>query len=198
MRDAVIVLLISIPAQVSMCQIPIQVDTIADDMSPQQNIEILHLYDQPLDRYEIWFVDANDSTNVFLFDSTSFQNAVVVFSPNEQWIAENVEVVSNFRTVLLFKRNTGIQYSEVDSFKIYDKAVRFFAKVERLGRVPEFGHSIVELTQWLPNSRAFSLKLGGCDDSRGTSVGDWTCIFNVEQQSFSVDKNNHGKVIRGR
>jgi hypothetical protein len=197
MRDAVIVLLISIPAQISMCQIPIQVDTIADDMSPQQSIEILHLYDQPLDRYEIWFIDANDSTNVFLFDSTSFQNAVVIFSPNEQWIAENIEVVSNFRTVLLFKRIKGVQYFGVDSSNMYDKAIAFFTKVEHLRRLPEFGHSIVELAKWLPNSQAFVLKLGGWDDPHGTAVADWTCLFNVESKSFTIDKNNHGKVVRG-
>ncbi len=184
MRAIAIIIFSILSIQTSLCQIPTLVDTLSDDMSPGGTIEILHLYNTPLDRYEIWFVDANDLTSVFLFDSTSFQNAEVVFSPNDQWVAENIEVVSNYRTVELSKRTDGVRFREVEEAQVEKKAWEFFRTSNHLSKLPEYDHTAASIVKWSKDSKSFLVEIEGHGDMRYNDLkhylDPWYCVFNVE------------------
>jgi hypothetical protein len=162
------------------------VDTLADDMSPNGSIEMLHLYNQQLDRYEIWFVDANDSTNIFLFDSTSFQNAEVIFSPNDKWVAENVEVVSNYRTVCLFKRDKGVDFKEVKGAQIEKRAWSLFAKSNHLAALPMYDHTATFVVSWSEDSETLLVEIEGHIDLKHY-LSPWYCNYNVRSLAASLN-----------
>ena len=195
MRSLTIILFSVFSAKFSLCQIPTLVDTLADDMSPNGSIEMLHLYNQPLDRYEIWFVNINDSTNIFLFDSTSFQNAEVIFSPNDQWVAENIEIVSNYRTVVLFKRIKGVHFEEVKGAQIEKRALSLFAKSNHLAAPPTYDHTATFVVSWSENSETLLVEIEG-HLGLNHYLSPWYCNYNVRSLNASLNPgkaqiNNH-------
>ena len=162
-----------------------------EEWSPQRNILVQHYYIDSLDRPEIWLIDKQDSSNIFLLDSTSWRGTSVIFSSDQAWFAENVEIVSNFREIHLFKRTKGLRYSEVKDAHIYEKVFKLFAKTEHFRHLREFGHARVAVVTWLPDSKAFLLILDGWDNEQGVTVGDWTCLFDVNSLTPSVDFNKY-------
>lgn len=174
-------------------------EVLSTQLSPKRDIEIQYIRDEDTRFHlNVWLIDTKDTTQRCPVDSGFFLGTKFFFSPDENWLIANIEVVSNFRTVLLYHRDNGIRYHKVDSIDIYQKTVEFLAKTGHLRRVPVFGHSMIAFEKWLPNSKAFLLSLDGWDDEHGTAVGNWKCYFNVGSLSMSADKKNHGKLVRGR
>ena len=174
-----------------LAQMPSSDFLLDEEWSPQRNILVQHYYIDSLDRPEIWLIDKQDSSNVFLLDSTSWRGTSVIFSPNQVWLAENVEIVSNFREIHLFKRTQGLHYSEVKDVQIYKKVLKLFAKTEHFRHLGEFGHAMIAVISWLPDSKAFFLTFDGWDNEQGVTVGDWTCLFDVNSLTPSVDFNKY-------
>ncbi len=176
-----------------------QSEVISSELSPKGDIEVRYVREDPKKFWmDIWLVDAGDSTKQFRVDSAVFLGTKMFFSPDEQWMTCNIEFVSNFRSILLFKRTRGIEFHRLKSVDVYETALRFFAATEGLTRVPVFGHSAVQFVRWLPDSRYFVLKLDGWDDPHGVAVSNWTLEFNVDSLSARVDKHNRGKLVRGK
>lgn len=169
-------------------------NVIKTDQSPRGDIEVVYNGNGYRFGMDVWLVDRKDTTQMFRLDSAITLGTQYFFSPNEGWIAANVEIVSNARTILLYKRVQGIRYSRVDDGDIYRKADSSFATSERFDRAPVFGHSAVTFVRWMPESKSFLLRLEGWDDD-GIAVNNWTCFFNVETLSVSADEKNEGKVI---
>ena len=59
---------------------------------------------------DVWLVSQEDTTQKFMLDSATWKNTKFFFSPDENWIAANIERESTFRTIILFERVIGIQY----------------------------------------------------------------------------------------
>jgi hypothetical protein len=175
-------------------QIPSSDYLLSEEWSPQQNILVQHYYIDSLDRPEIWLIDKHDSSNAFLLDSISWRGTSVIFSPNQAWLAENVEIVSNFRETHLYKRTQGLHYSEVKDAHIYDKVIRLFSKSEHFSHLGEFGHAMIAVISWLPNSKDFLLTFDGWDNDQGVTVSGWTCLFDVNSLMPTLDFN---KYLRG-
>jgi hypothetical protein len=168
-------------------------------LSPKHDLEIRYIRDEDTWYHlNVWMINKDDTTQRCVVDSGFFLGTKFFFSPDENWLTANVEVVSNFRTVFLYHRIKGIEYHKVDTVDLYQKAIEFFARKAHIKRVSVFGHGSIAFEKWLPNSKAFLLSLDGWDDENGTAVGNWTCYFNVDSLSVSADKKNHGKVVRGR
>ena len=165
-------------------------------VSPKGDIEIQYTDNDSCICTDIWLVSKEDTTQRFMLDSATTLGTKYFFSPDEKWIAANKEFLSNYRTIILYKRIKGIQYSQVMVDEIFEKAVKFLSITEHLHHVPVFGHSSAELIRWLPNSKAFVLEISGWDNNQGIKVSNWDCLFNLKTLSISLYKNNHGKVIK--
>jgi hypothetical protein len=195
MRSAIIIILNFIFLQGLLGQSSIEIlNTV---LSTKGDMELQYADNDSCICMDVWLVSTKDTTQRFMLDSATTLGTKYFFSPDEKWIAANKEFLSNYRTIILYKQITGIQYSQVKDDEIYEKAVKFLSITERLHHVPEFGHSIAELIRWLPNSKAFLLEISGRDDNHGVRVSKWACLFNLETLSVSLYKTNHGKVIRG-
>jgi hypothetical protein len=194
MRTIIFQILCALTFQHLSAQMPSSDFLLDEEWSPQRNILVQHYYIDSLDRPEIWLIDKHDSSNVFLLDSLSWRGTSVIFSPDQAWLVENVEIVSNFREIHLFKRIQGLHYSEVNDAHIYEKVFKLFAKTEHFHHLGEFGHARVAAATWLPDSKAFLLIFDGWDNDQGVTVGGWTCLFDVNSLTATLDFN---KYLRG-
>ena len=174
------------------------IEVLDTELSPKGDIELQYADDDSCICLDVWLVSQEDTTQKFMLDSATVLGTKYFFSPDENWIAANFEVVSDFRTIILFKRIKGIQYSAIKNVEIYEKALKFLTKTEHLRQVPRLDHSIAQLIRWLPSSKSFLLSIGGWDDEHGVGVKNWTCLFNVNSQSISLDENNQGKITHAR
>ena len=93
MRTIIFQILCALTFQHLSAQVPSSDYFLSEEWSPQQNILVQHYYIDSLDRAEIWLIDKRDSSNVFLLDSVSWRGTSVIFSPDQAWLAENVEIV---------------------------------------------------------------------------------------------------------
>ncbi len=168
------------------------------ELSPKGDIELQYVDSDSCLCMDVWLISQEDSTQKFILDSATTLGTKYFFSPDENWIAANFEYVSNYRTVILFKRVEGIRYKKVENAQIYEKGVEFMAKIRHLRNVPEFGHSIAEILKWSPDSKSFLFKIRAWDNNQGFTIRDWTSIFNVELLSVSGDKRNNGWLIHER
>jgi hypothetical protein len=200
MRRMIIFFLCIILTREIHSQTNLSVDTMSVELSPKRNIMVLHINYGSIDSNKIWLVDQTDTTKIFLLDSTSFMNTELIFSPDQEWLAENIELVSNFRTIRLFRRIEGVKYSIVNDALIHEKALKLLQETEHLVWLPEFGHSYAGLISWLPNSKAFLMTINGWDDSHGIIANGWSCLFNVYSLKATLDlqKLNKNTVRRNQ
>ena len=173
------------------------IEVLDSELSPKGDIELQYADNDSCVCMDVWLVSQEDTTQKFMLDSATTKGTKYFFSPDENWIAANIERESTFRTIILFQRIKGIQYFQVKKADIYEKAIQFITATEHLYHAPECGHCIAELIRWLPDSKAFVLRIAVWDDAHSVGVSNWTCLFNLKSLSISSDKNNHGKIIRG-
>lgn len=164
------------------------------ETSPKADIELQYADNDSCIFMDVWLVNKKNTTQKFRLDSAITLGTKYFFSPNEKWIAANYEALSNLREILFYKRIRGIKYSHIANINIFEKACAFLSMKKHLRYIPRFGHECAQIIRWLPSSESFLVRIDGWDNDHGISVKDWTCIFNVNTLSISVDKNNHGKV----
>jgi hypothetical protein len=163
-------------------------------ISPKGDIEFQYTDNDSCICMDVWLVNRIDTSQKFRLDSAITLGTKYYFSPDEKWIAANHEFLSDLREISLYKRIRGIKYSHIDNFNIFEKAIVFLSTKKHLRYIPGFGHKYVQIIRWLPSSESFLIRIDGWDNRQGLVVRDWTCIFNINSNSVSEDKNNHGKV----
>jgi hypothetical protein len=108
------------------------------------------------------------------------RDADVLFSPDENWIAVNDFVGSNYFEIVLYKRAPTGRYEKSKDGDPTGSAWALFKSKYDLPHVTEdLFHVYSAVKEWSPDSRSFVIVLWGHSDS-DHHVDDWLCTFDLQ------------------
>ncbi len=169
---------------------PRSIDVTVAGWSPLQTFYIEQRTLSPNEVMQVWLVSArNPKKRQLLY--THSRSVKVLVSENEHWLVINDYAGSDIANVLLFRRQHGLEYKQVED--LTDRAWEFLAT--RAGRKDTkrlpLDHTYAEVLRWT-DSHTLLLCLWGHLDRRN-HVEDWLCLYDVSSKTFSTDLDKHNK-----
>ena len=169
------------------------------EISPRRDIIVEHYINSKTYEREVWLAPADkEADRVLLYKHG--RSVDIIFSPDEQWLVINNFLGSNEAYPVLFKRQSGVGYNEVDH-SISEKVWRLVAKDYPIVLSQEFGHQYVEALRWSNDSKVFLVAaFGHLDSTERQSLDPWLCIFKVDGFNLTLDLRpmNGGAMVRDR
>jgi hypothetical protein len=157
------------------------------DFSPRSDIIVEHYFNPKTYEREVWLAPADkEADRVLLYKHA--RSVGVMFSPDEQWLIVNDFAGSNIAYPVLFKRGTGVNYSEIDR-SISEKVWQLVGKDYPIVLSDDFGHRYVQVIRWTRDSRSFLVKAFGHLDSAtiDNTLDPWLCVFTLDGFRATLD-----------
>ena len=169
---------------------PRSIDVTVVDWSPLHTFYIEQHTLSPNEVMQVWLVSAKNPRKRRLLYTHS-RSVKVLVSEKEDWLVINDYAGSDNANVLLFRKQQGLEYKEVED--LTDKAWGFVAARtgrKNANRLP-LDHTYAEVLRWT-DKHTILLCLHGHLDRRN-HVEDWLCLYDVSSETFSTDFDKHNK-----
>lgn len=142
----------------------------------------------PKEEKQVWLVSSKLPTNQKLLYTYS-RSVQVLVSDDEHWLAINDFSGSSESEVLLFQKQNGLNYQQVED--ITDQAWRFLAGQSGHKEALDWDHTYVEVLRWTDSHTILLCLYGHLDEHH--HVEDWLCFYDVNNKTFSTDLDKHNK-----
>jgi len=126
-------------------------------------------------------------------------------SPDGKWFVINDRPGRGECEPRLFKRQTGLKFTEVKKAKIQQKAMDFLFRYNNLSRdtrkqLSENTEYFVESTLWSDDSNSLLLRITKGQTGLPIWVSDWRCIYDLKTGKISTDLGvlNRGSISPGK
>jgi hypothetical protein len=153
--------------------------------SPSGRVFVEHVIRDWESPRHLWLHDAGGVLEPVLLAEYP-RSAVVVFSPDEQWIALNDYAGSNVAYVRLFKRFSGLRFQEQESADVNGACWGLLHRLHRTPSAWDLAHVYTEALRWAPDSAAVLLVVWGHTDT-DNFVDRWLCVYDLQTRQASQD-----------
>jgi hypothetical protein len=164
----------------------------ADDFSGASPSGKLYYESKKEKEFYIWS-PADPKNRVLLYgEEVAFIQAAAI-SPDDVWIALEHGGGSLGHTILVFKRQTGLDFKQVDS----PDEVGTFALLSKGIKENFLDHSYLHPIEWSEDSKWLTVALdakGGLGNGGHVRINNWRCRYNPVSHALEKVKSNPGKI----
>jgi len=136
---------------------------------------------------ELWLYPENHAdAAVYLCDTEGWGALEMHFSPDDHWLIVQDGGASLGVSLRLFRRDKGVNFTEIKDADINGKAERMALKSNGLPAKEILDHRYVDVLGWSRDSKTVAVRIKGHYADR-VSIRDWIGLYKVATGTFTFD-----------